>query len=394
MTIIYFDAFAGVSGDMLLGTLVDCGVSFDGLVAELEKLALKGFHLEQREVKKGTLRGIKIDVVLNGEHHHHRTLPDILSIIHESSISPAVKSKAEQVFKLLAEAESRVHGISPTEVHFHEVGAVDSIVDIVGTLAGLEMLGIEKIYSSPLPLATGYLEYSHGTIPLPAPATAEIIARCHIPTFPLDLEGETVTPTGAALLGSVCNCFGSMPDMVPRVVGYGAGASDRRLPNLLRAFLGEPASQTVLLEEEYVLLQTNIDDMNPEFYDYLSQQLFAAGAADVYLTPIQMKKGRPGIELSVISNPQTEDELCRIILHETTSLGLRFSRGKKKMLSRKWHEVETPLGKARIKIGILGKETVNAVPEYEDCLRLAQTSGRPLKEVYQTVMEYYKKDCK
>jgi hypothetical protein len=296
-----------------------------------------------------------------------------------------VKQTAERIFRRLAEAEAKVHGSSPEEVHFHEVGAVDAIVDIVGAAICLELLGWPKIFASPMPTFHGYAKGSHGVFPLPAPATAEILRG--IPWRKLDIEGELVTPTGAAIIREIAAEFGPLPAMTVESIGYGAGKSDFGIPNALRVMLGEEAAGAE--SRGVTVIETNIDDLNPQFYETAMERLFAAGALDVFLTPIQMKKNRPGTLLSVICDPGLADALATVILSETSTFGVRISRWERMCVDRRWEEVVTEFGVIRVKIGERDGRVITASPEYEECKRAASVHGVPIRRVHQAALTAY-----
>ena len=378
MRIAYFDCFAGISGDMTLGALLDAGADEARLRDELSKLTGIHFDLEITKVVKQGIEATNVHVI-TGHERHHRRLNDITEVINSSALSDTIKARAINVFRVLAEAEGTVHGTGPEEVHFHEVGAVDAIVDIVGASILMDLLGVEKVYASPLPMGHGFVEAAHGRIPLPAPATVEILRG--VPVYDAKIEGELVTPTGAAIVRTLASEFGDMPSMKVESVGYGAGKSDFPFPNTLRVFVGEMEAAQ-LPGDKVSIIETNIDDMNPEFYDSVFEKLFNAGALDVYLAPIQMKKNRPATLLSVICPPEMVDDLSRIVLANTTSFGARISHATRRCLNRKWETVSTKFGDIRVKIGLMDGEPVTASPEYEDCKKAAEAHGLPVKQVY------------
>jgi pyridinium-3,5-bisthiocarboxylic acid mononucleotide nickel chelatase len=384
MKIAYCDCFSGISGDMVLGSLLDAGLSLDFLRLELGKLSLPcQYTLTADEVHKGAVRGISFSVDLNpAEDPTHRHLTDIRKLLHESPLSDRVKETSLQVFTLLAEAEASVHGSSIEEVHFHEVGAVDSIIDIVGTTIGLETLGIEQLYASALPLGSGIIQTAHGWLPLPAPATLEIIARGRIPTHPRPTHSELVTPTGAALLAALARF--EQPSIVPHKIGIGAGKRDFEWPNIFRLWIGE-ANLPAL--PEMVVLETNIDDMNPEFFSHIMARLFEAGGRDVYMTPIYMKKNRPGTQLSVIANAEDESRLAGILLSETSTFGVRVQKIHRYEAERQIRMLATPYGNLPVKLKILEGKPVSAAPEYEACAQMAIQTGLPIHQVYQAALE-------
>ncbi|MFQ5933636.1 MAG: nickel pincer cofactor biosynthesis protein LarC [Dehalococcoidia bacterium] len=381
----YFDIFAGISGDMILGALVDAGLSLEVLQETIAALDLPDeVRVTAEQVRKGFLAGIKVDVVGRDE-AHHRHLEDILALIHGSSLPPEVQERAAQVFQRLGEAEAKVHGIPLEEVHFHEVGALDAIVDIVGAVAGLHALSVTRIVASPVPLSHGYVNTAHGIIPIPAPATATLLTG--VPVRGLDLNAETVTPTGAALITTLAEDFGLLPPMTLQHVGYGAGTFDLSLPNMLRLFLGEPASSSTGLQAQTLsLLSTNIDDMSGEWFGPLFDKLLEAGALDVWFTPIQMKKNRPAVMISVLVEPPAVPALRLILLRETTTLGVREETVTRWCMPREMRTVQTPWGEVRVKVARLPDGSEKVAPEFEDCRRLAQAHQVPLHEMYMAVL--------
>jgi uncharacterized protein (TIGR00299 family) protein len=376
--IAYLDCFSGLSGDMLLGALVDAGLSLDDLRRDLARLPLSGYELRAQKVTKRGIAGTKVSVAVSGE-HHHRGLRDILAIIDQGDLPGQAADQARRVFARLAEAEARVHQRPVEQINFHEVGAVDAIVDVVGACCGLQRLGITEAHCSPLPLGRGWVETAHGRLPVPAPATVELLRD--VPVHAGPVEAELVTPTGAAIVTTLCRSFGPMPPMTLRAVGWGAGSLDLPHPNLLRIFLGDPQPEAA--PHCLAVLETNLDDMNPELFDHLLDRLLAAGALDVFYTPVIMKKSRPGTLVSVLADQAAAAALTDILLRETTTLGVRRYDVSRSCLERDWQEVDTEYGRVRVKVGRLGSETLTAAPEYEDCRRLAADSGAPLKAVYQ-----------
>jgi len=378
MKIAYFDAFSGLSGDMTVGALLHLGVSLDALRAELAKLPLSGYQLSQTERRLSGIRATKFDVEVS-EPLGERSFRAIARMLRESDLIPQVKETALRIFTVLAEAEGRVHGVAVEAVHFHEVGAVDSIVDIVGAAFGLHALGIEKVYASALPLGKGLVPSRHGVLPIPGPATVELLRG-----WPVRLEdggAEMVTPTGAAIVAAVAQ-HEAVPQLQLTAVGYGAG--ERTLPdrpNLLRVLLGS-TSETPR-EEQLLVLETNIDDLNPELYEHVMERLFAAGARDVFLAPIQMKKNRPGVLLWVLGEITNSDKLSAILFAETSTLGIRSYPVTRVALRRESREVVTPYGSVRVKLAYGPDGRVNVAPEYEDCKRLARDQDVPLKLIYE-----------
>ncbi len=381
----YFDCFSGISGDMTLGALIDAGLSLKELKSYLSKLPIDNYDITAKKVKKNGIAATKVDVIVKGRQKERR-LSDIKKIINNSKLDKSIKNKAISIFERLAKAEAKVHKTNVNNVHFHEVGAVDAIVDIVGAVIGLKILGIENILASAINTGTGYIKSAHGILPVPGPATAELLKD--IPVYSTDIKMELTTPTGAAIISTLSKDFGPMPKIDIKAIGYGAGTfSSPDIPNLLRIFIGEMKNPAK--EENTILLETNIDDMNPQLYEYVMEKLFASGALDVYLTPIIMKKGRPGTMLSVLSNKDDGKELSDIIFRETTSLGLRVQEIGRIKAEREIKEIKTKYGRVRVKVAFNGKEILGINPEYEDCKRIAIKKGIPLKKV----MEEIKKEA-
>ncbi len=379
MKIAYFDCIAGASGDMILGALLDAGLPEESLRERLAALHLADFDLRCRQVSKNGFSAIKVDVLVN-EDVPHRQLPDILTVMENSDLSPAIKQQATAIFNRMGQVEAGVHGTTLEHVHLHELGGVDTIVDVVGALVGLEALGIEKVYASPLPLGRGFVKGAHGQIPLPAPATVGLLEG--IPVVGSDLDVELVTPTGAALLSSLAVQFGPIPAMTLTASGFGAGGRDLPIPNVLRLLIGEQSATAGLDTQTLAMLETNIDDLNPEFYDYVMARLFEANALDVFLSSIQMKKNRPATLLRVLCEPVDVDTLMEILFTETSTLGIRQQSVTRHCLSRTFQTVDTPYGPVQVKIA-QGNNWRKAAPEYEDCRRLAEEKSVPLRDVYQ-----------
>ncbi|PKQ28366.1 MAG: TIGR00299 family protein [Candidatus Anoxymicrobium japonicum] len=379
MTVAYFDCFSGISGDMALGALIDLGLSVDELMDILETLGLEEFQLESRDVMSYGLRATKINVTAP-ENVLVRTFNSINDLIENSELPEMVKTTSLDIFMLIARAESLIHHKPIDQVHFHEVGAVDSIVDIVGTAYGVHALGINEVFSSPLPLGHGMIKTLHGSIPVPAPAVLEILGDT--PTYGCGIPTEIVTPTGAAIVKTLAFEFGTMPPMTLSKTGYGAGTKDLGVPNLLRIITGEPLGFPVEQEQLAYVISTNIDDMNPEFYDYVMERLFNAGAHDVWLTPIQMKKTRPGTVINILCSPADVAALKRILIEETSTFGLRTSVVMKKAIEREAVEVETPWGTVSVKVGRESGRVTSVSPEFSDCARIAGEQGVPIKEVF------------
>ncbi len=381
MNIIYFDCQAGISGDMTVAALLDLGVPLEHLRAELAKLDLPdgSYELATCRTERQHMPALKFDVAVH-DHHTHRHYSGIDALIAGSGLSGPAKEKSRRIFRRLAEAEARVHGVAVEQVHFHEVGAVDSIVDIVATAICLEYLHVERIYASALPLGSGFVNSAHGRLPVPAPAVADLLQG--VPLHGECGPGERVTPTGAAILVALASGFGRQPVMLLERVGSGAGGRDfPDCPNILRAFLGHSAAGCEA-SDDVIVAESNIDDSTPEILGYAMERLLEAGALDVFITPIQMKKGRPGVTLSFICRPAQLDELARLLLRETSAIGVRHYRADRIVLERRIVEQSTDLGTVRFKqiIGS-GGEVLRASPEYEDCRRIALETGIPCREV-------------
>ena len=452
MKIAHFQCSAGVSGDMMLGALVDAGLDFTRLEQEINKLNISGYRLEQHRVVKRGISGTKVDVIIN-EKHVHRHLRDIEEIIENSDLASPIKEKCCLVFGKIAEAEAKVHNSTKEEIHFHEVGSLDAIIDVVGSVVGLDLLGVEKVTASKIHVGTGYTKCAHGTIPLPAPATLELLQG--IPVYCHGIEKELVTPTGAALITTLAESFGEMPSMSIADIGYGAGTRELDIPNLLRISLGESTENVELgvpaggisktleqqvaksfaipaggisktlkqqvaksfangsgVEEngdfpdvrfggqgdiqqaEAMMLEVNIDDLNPEFYDHLFSRLLAEGAHDVFLQPIQMKKNRPAVKLSILTNVPQMERILEIVFQETSTIGVRTYPVTKYMLPYEIKTMATKYGDVRVKAASLNNTITTIAPEYEDCRSKAESYGEPIKNIYEHVKYEAKKAFK
>ncbi len=437
MKTLYLDIFSGLSGDMMVGALLDLGVDFHRLEHELEELGLEGFHLHVWRGERAHIAGTKFDVHLGHEHHEHhehqhrhghqhqahqhqaerlhgdepeehahahgptgedhdhdereaaRTFADIRELIHRSALSDWVKQKAVAVFQRVAVAEGKIHGQKPEEVHFHEVGAVDSIIDIVGSCLALDWLGRPRVLAGPVVEGSGWIQCAHGRFPLPAPATLEILAARRIPISQCDEPQELLTPTGAALLAELAESFGPMQGLIPIRVGYGLGTRDNRTrPNVLRAVLCESGGAVSGHDwdtDTVAVLQTNLDDTNAELLGGFVEKALAQGALDVFHTPIHMKKSRPGVLLSLLCPESEADRFSELILRETTAFGVRRHLTERRKLRREFTTVRTPYGEVILKLGKLDGQIVQAAPEYESCQRLAEQAGTTLKQVYDAV---------
>ncbi|HZP57910.1 MAG TPA: nickel pincer cofactor biosynthesis protein LarC [Dehalococcoidia bacterium] len=384
VTLAYLDCASGVSGDMLLGAAIDAGVDVDALRTELAKLGVEGWSLRAERVTRAGLAATRAHVELAETPQPHRRLPDVLRIIEGSALPDADRERASAVFRRLAEAEARVHGVAPEEVDFHEVGALDAIVDVTGGVVAMRLLGVEALYCSPLPAGAGTARSAHGRIPVPAPATLELIAMAGAPLRDAssDLPMELVTPTGAAIVTALARF--KRPPMTVRRVGTGAGGRDPEgWPNVLRLWLGEAAEPAP--RPRMLLIETNIDDMSPEIYGYVLERLFAAGAADAWLQPVQMKKNRPGVLVSVLCAPEREHDVARVLLRETSTLGVRVTPVSRHEAQREVFEFESSLGPAAVKVKRIPGDPPRVAPEYEHCRALAARHDMPLADVYRIV---------
>ncbi len=384
MKIISYDCFSGISGDMNLGAMIDLGIERSYLVNELNKLKLQGWDLLVEKEQRHGIHGTKVTVRQTRHEHAHRHLADVEKIINDSDLDDNVKNLSLKIFMKIAVAEASVHGISIDSVHFHEVGAVDSIIDIVGAAICFNALKVEGVHVSPVELGSGFVDCDHGKLPVPAPATAEIIKG--IPVKKGGVAFEATTPTGAAILAALGTDFRTGLSFKIEKTAYGVGQKDDHdVPNLLRVFLGE----TITVSESghnALLIECNIDDMNPEFFEYISDKLFSAGASDVYLSNIIMKKGRPGIILNIICETELADTVKNVIFSESTSLGIRIFTFRKDTLIRKFETIKTIYGDVNIKRSFYKGEEVSCKPEYDDCKRIALENDIPIKEVYNNIV--------
>ncbi len=385
MSVAYLDCFSGISGNMVLGALLDAGLELDDLQEELAHLGLSGYVIHADAVKRRGLSGTHVTVEIEDqgpERHFH----DIEAIITGSDLPERIQRRSLTVFRRLAEAEAKVHGMPVDHVHFHEVGAVDAIVDVVGAVVGFDLLGVEHTYASPVRVGRGTVTCAHGVMPVPAPATAELLKG--VPTYGRDVDAELATPTGAAILTTLVESFGAAPPMAVAQIGYGAGTRELPHPNLLRVSIGESAEGAAGYEQDQVtVIEMNIDDMNPEFYEYVMTRLFDAGAVDVFLTPIAMKQNRPGVQLSVLVAEGRVPEVVDVLFTETTTIGVRFTAAQRWKLRRERIEVETPYGAVSVKVASRGETVMNVAPELRDCRRRAEERDVPLKVVYQAAQE-------
>ena len=373
MKVAYIDCISGVSGDMLLGALLDAGLPLAWLEKEIEKLSLP-CRIKVEDTLRGSI-GAKQVRIVEEERGVVRTWLNIEEIIRKSRLEKKIKEKTLQAFRLLAQAEANIHKINLDQVHFHEIGALDTLVDIVGVVSGFHYFKVKEVFCSPVPTGVGMVKTEHGLLPLPAPATLEILSG--VPIFSLGIQAELTTPTGAALLKTLCSGFGKLPHLKIERVGYGAGSRELEIPNVLRIILGEKLEP----EKKVVLIETNLDDISPEVIGYLKTLLFQEGSLDVWTTPIQMKKERPGVMLSVLAPKSLQSKLVNLIFKESTTLGVRIVPLERITLSRETLEVETVYGKGHVKIAWCEGEIVNVSAEYEDCVKLAKKSGVPLKKI-------------
>lgn len=379
----YIDCIAGASGDMIIGSLIDAGLDIDLLREKLNLLNLKEFDIKVRKVVKNGFAASKFDVIIE-DTKHARHYADFDKLINESRLDKEIKSKSLKIFKMMCEAEAKIHNSDWDKVHLHELGGVDTIVDVVGALICIDLLGIEKIVCSPLPVGRGFVKGAHGEIPLPAPATAALLKG--IPLYGSEIKKELITPTGAALLRFLASEFGSLPQITVDEIGYGAGDRDLEIPNLLRVFIGDSKEKDSRILENLYLLETNIDDQNPEYFEYVMEQLFEKGALDVFLQPIQMKKNRPAAKLSVIVRPGDLFAVKKIIFKETSSIGIRQQLVERESLPREIIAVSTEYGNINIKVAYLDKEQKKFYPEYEDCKKSAKEKNISIENIYRSAL--------
>lgn len=380
---------------MVLGALVDAGADLRALEAELRKLNLEGWKISAEKVQRQAIRATKVNVEAQ-EHHHHRHLSNILKMIDQAELAPRAADRARKIFQRLGEAEAKVHNISIEKVHFHEVGAVDSIIDIVGAAIGFELLGIDTFACSIMDVGSGRVQTEHGLLPVPAPATAELLRDA--PTFSSGIEKELVTPTGAAIATTLSTRYAEMPAIKLRAVGYGAGSADLpQQPNVLRLMIGEMIGESIeqsaaaRWDAPVAVIEANVDDMSPQIYGYFAERALAAGALDIFSTSVQMKKNRPGQLVTLLCEPSNRDQLIDLIFCETTTIGIRTYEARRQTLARESIPVETPLGTIRMKVSRRNGTVLNAAPEYEDCQRIAAQQGVPLKQVLSTANFHFQK---
>jgi pyridinium-3,5-bisthiocarboxylic acid mononucleotide nickel chelatase len=400
MKVAYFDCPSGASGDMILGALVDAGVPFEALERELAGLGVEGYRLERSEVMKAGFRATKVDVHLAaydrdpgymgrvpdpGAHasHHppgHRGLGEILGILERSHLAPEVRDMASRVFRRLADAEARVHGTTPERVQFHDVGAVDAIVDVTGSCIGLHLLGIDAVHFGALPVGGGFVDGPHGRIPVPGPATAELLKG--FPTLDTGIRRELVTPTGAAILTTLAAGAGAMPPMRVTAVGYGAGTMELETPNVLRVFVGEAAAAPAGTPTETIVqVETTIDDMSPQLYEPLLERLLEGGAVDAWLTPVIMKRSRPGVVLTALCEPGRVADLSRLLFEESSTIGVRWTAYQRARLAREMVRLDTAHGPVTFKVSRLDGRVITVTPEFEEIRRIARDRGLAVREV-------------
>ena len=390
MKIAYFDCFSGISGDMTLGALVDAGCDLEVLRAGLQGLQVPGWTIFSEKVWKNGLAATHVRVSTEDQ-SKHRSLSTILEILEKSKLAEPIRKNAAAIFRKLGEAEASVHDVPLDKIHFHEVGAVDAIVDIVGACIGFDALGIQKFACSPLDVGGGTAKMAHGVLPVPAPATARLLQGK--PTYSTGVQKELVTPTGAAIVATLCEGFGPQPPMVVSAIGYGAGTADlESQPNVVRIMIGE-ASEGVVpgFEEEISVIEANLDDMNPQIYGYFLEKALASGALDVYTTPVQMKKNRPGTLLTVLSKPQDTNPLISLIFAETTTFGARTYRAQRRTLPRESVSVHTQYGDVHVKLSRVNGTIRHVAPEYEDCRKLAAQKNVPLQKVISEALRSFEK---
>ncbi len=392
MRVAYLEAVGGLSGDMTLGALVACGLPIEAVQETITALGIADeVEVSARQVMKTGIAATKVEVHArehhhdDGDHHHHhgRSAAELLGVVVAADLEATVIERSAAIIRRLAEAEARVHDSTPEEVHFHELGGLDTLVDVVGAVEGLRRLGVERLHCAPLPIGHGWIECAHGRLPVPAPATAELLTG--LPTREVDIDGETVTPTGAALVAALADGFGRPADFIAECIGYGAGTADfDPVPNVARLWLSAEMDEAPELQEagQVVAIETNVDDMTGELVPGAMDAALAAGALDAWVTPIVMKKGRPALLLRVICAPERADAVAEALLRETTSLGVRMAPMERRCLRREQIEVATEFGAVRVKVGYLGGEAVTLSPEYEDCRRAAAEHGAALKQVY------------
>ncbi len=393
MKLAYFDCFSGISGDMTLGALVDAGVQLEQLREELQGLEVPGWQISAEKVWKNGMSATHVSVKTE-DTHTHRSLTTIQGIFEKSKLAGPVKERASAIFRKLGEAEASVHDVPIEKIHFHEVGAVDAIVDIAGACIGFNALGIEKFACSALNVGGGTAKMAHGVLPVPAPATAKLLVGK--PTYSNGILKELVTPTGAAIVATLCDSFGPQPAMAVSAIGYGAGTTDLDgQPNVMRLMIGEAVQKNEWGTEESIrVLEANLDDMNPQIYGYFLEKALAAGALDVFATPVQMKKNRPGMLITVLCQAEDEGKFQEMLFAETTTLGVRSTLAQRRILPREWVKVSTRFGEVRVKVARVNGQVRQASPEFEDCRKLAEEKKVPLQSVLDEAMREWGQGAK
>ncbi len=388
MKLAYFDCFSGISGDMTLGALVDAGCSLELLRSDLQGLQIPGWTISSEKVWKNGMAATFVHVATEDQ-TKHRSLSAILEMFEKSQLSESVQKNAAAIFRKLGEAEASVHDVPLEKIHFHEVGAVDAIVDIVGACIAFDALGIEKFACSPLNVGGGTAKMTHGVLPVPAPATAKLLQGK--PTYSNGVQRELVTPTGAAIVSTLCDTFGPQPRMTVSAIGYGAGSTELEgQPNVVRIMIGEAADKVIAgFDEEISVIEANLDDMNPQIYGYFLEKALAAGALDVYTTPVQMKKNRPGTLLTLLCKPQDTNSLMSLVFAETTTFGARTYRAQRRTLPRESVNVHTQFGDVRVKLSRVNGRILHVAPEFDDCRKLAVEKNVPLQRVFNEAMRSY-----
>ncbi len=382
--ILYIDCFSGISGDMFVAALLDVGVNKEDFTNIISKILPPYAKIKIWDEKRGNFTGKRFQIGLSKKEREERHLKDIKKLLDNSKLDKSIIEKSKKMFEELAEVEAEIHGVSKEEIHFHELGAIDSIADIVGAVIAVKLLNVNKIYFSKINVGIGYTEIKHGRVPLPVPASAELLKRCKAPVYSTGINSELVTPTGALFIKHFANSF-TMPEMKIERIGIGFGSKEfKESPNFLRAMLGTPEKE---YSENEVIIETNIDDMNPEFLPSVEKKLFKSGALDVFRTPIQMKKGRGGFILSILCERKNIDKLANILFHETTTIGIRIHSIERRKLDRKTKKIKTEYGEAEVKLAYLKGELVNISPEFDSCEKLAKKKGLPVKEIYEEVKE-------
>jgi hypothetical protein len=406
MKIAHFDCFSGISGDMVMGALVDSGADLRLIEEWLRRLNVSGWKISAEKVTRRALAATQVKVRTHEHerdhhghsHHHPRGLTEILGIIDVANLPPRVTQRAAAIFRRLGEAEAKVHQLSVDKVHFHEVGAVDAIIDIVGAAIGFELLGIDSFSCSALDVGAGRVQTQHGILPVPAPATAELLSSVGAPTFSSGIEKELVTPTGAAIATTLSTRYGSIAPMRLQSTGYGAGSADlKERANVLRILIGESLTSEMTAsaaewDQPVEVIEANIDDMNPQIYGYFVEQALAAGALDIFSASVQMKKNRPGLLVTLLSDAADTQKLIDLIFRETTTIGVRAHTVRRRTLDRHMTTVATPLGDVRMKVARMNGTVLNASPEFEDCQRIAVAKGIPLKEVLAMANYHFQKN--